>query len=121
MISIDSFLSFLKTLWTGSGFWNPLVWGVAIVIAFLIVYIIRGFGKIGFKKESEQTKVFLSGNPEYEKEKMHVKASNVYWGFMESLKWVYNIIEKMHTGNVSDYVLWFVIIMGIFFVIMGVL
>ena len=121
MISIDSFLSFLKTLWTGSGLWNPLVWGVAIVIAFLIIYILRGFGKKGCKEETEQTKVFLSGNPEYEKEKMHVKASNIYWGFMESLKWVYKVLEKMHTGNVSDYVLWFVIIMGIFFVILGVI
>ena len=118
MISI---YDFLEKLTTDSGLWNPLVWGVAIVIAFLIIYILRGFGKKGCKEETEQTKVFLSGNPEYEKEKMHVKASNVYWGFMESLKWVYKVLEKMHTGNVSDYVLWFVVIMGIFFVILGVI
>lgn len=125
MISIDSFLSFLeslwKTLWTGSGLWNPLVWGVAIVIAFLIIYILRGFGKKEYKEETEQTKVFLSGNPELEKEEMHVKASNVYWGFMESLKWVYKVLDKMHTGNVTDYVLWFIVIMGIFFIIAGVI
>ena len=112
---------FLKTLDTESGFWNPLVWGIAIIIAFLIIYIIRGFGKKGYKKETEQTKVFLSGNPELEKEKMHVGASNVYWGFTESLKWLYNGLEKMHNGNVSDYVLWFVVIMGILFIIVGVI
>ena len=111
----------LRSFETGSGFWNPLVWGTAIVIAFLIVYILRGFGKKEYKKETEQTKVFLSGNPEYEKEKMHVKGSNVYWGFMESLKWLYKGLEKMHTGNVSDYVLWFVIIMAIFFIVIGVI
>ena len=118
MISI---YDFLEKLTTDSGWWNPLVWGIVIVIAFLIIYVIRGFGKKEYKEGTEQTKVFLSGNPEYEKEKMHVKASNVYWGFMESLKWVYKVLEKMHTGNVSDYVLWFVIIMGIFFIIVGVI
>lgn len=112
---------FLKTLETESGLWNPLVWGIAIVIIFLIIYIIRGFGKKGFKEETEQAKVFLSGNPEYEKEKMHVKASNIYWGFMESLRWVYKFLNKMHTGNVSDYVLWFVIIMGVLFIVIGVI
>lgn len=117
---IDVF-DFLKTLSTDSGMWNPLIWGTAIVIIFLIVYIIRGFGKKGCKKDTEQTKVFLSGNPEYEKEQMHVKASNVYWGFMESLRWLFKVLDKMHTGNVSDYILWFVIILGTLFIVIGVI
>ena len=116
-----SFESLLETMKTGSGFWNPLVWTTAIVIAFLIVYILRGFGKKEYKEKTEQTKVFLSGNPELEKEAMHVKASNVYWGFMESLKWLYKVLDKMHTGNVCDYVLWFVVIMGVLFIIIGVI
>lgn len=113
--------SLIETFKTGSGLWNPLVWGIVIVIVFLIIYIIRGIGKKDYKKDTEQTKVFLSGNPEYEKEKMHIKASNVYWGFLEFFKGVYKFLDKMHTENVSDYVLWFVIIMGIFFIILGVL
>jgi len=125
MIDFD-FNTFIKTLETGlrdfnSGLWNPLVWGIAIVIAFLIIYIIRGFGKTGHKEQTEQTKVFLSGNPELEKEKMHVGGSNVYWGFLDSFKWLYKVLDKMHTGNVSDYILWFVVIMGILFIVMGVL
>ena len=118
---LDQFDQLIKSLTTNSGFWNPLVWGLAIVIAFLIIYILRGYGKKEYKKETEQTKVFLSGNPELEKEKMHVKADNVYWGFMESLKWLYGVLDKMHTSNVSDYILWFVIIMGVFFIVLGVL
>jgi len=114
MIEIQDFL---RTLGTNSGYWNPLVWGVIIAIALLIVYIIRGRGKREYKKDSEQTKVFLSGNPELEKEAMHVKASNIYWGFMESFKWLYKGLDKMHTGNVSDYILWFVVIMGILFIL----
>jgi len=114
----------LRSFKTGSeifdvGFWNPLAWIVAIVIAFLIVYIIRGRGNKDFKEKTEQTKVFLSGNPEAEKEQMHVKASNVYWGFLETLKWLYKGLDKMHNGNVSDYVLWFVIILAIALLFIG--
>lgn len=105
------------TIETGSGFWNPIVWSIAIVIAFLLIYILRSFGNKSYKRETEQVKAFLSGNPEYSKEKMHVKASTLYWGFTESLKDFYTVLRKMHTGNASDYVLWFVIILAIFLVI----
>jgi len=111
--------SFLETFKTGSGFWNPLVWGVAAVIAFLIIYIIRGQGEKDYKRGTEQTKVFLSGNPEFDdKEKMHVKGSNVYWGFMETLQGVYKTLSDMHTGVVSDYVLWFIIVLGLFLIVL---
>ena len=113
--------SFLETLQTDFGFWNPLIWVLAFVICFLVIYILRGFGRSDYKQNTEQTKVFLSGNPEGEKENLHIKGSNVYWGFTESLKWVYKLLDKMHTGNVSDYVLWFVIILGILFIILGVM
>ena len=116
-----SWETFLETFETGSGFWNPLVWLVIFLIGFLIIYILRGYGRSDYKEKTEQTKAFLSGNPEYKKEQMHIKGSNVYWGFTESLKWVYKIFDKMHTGNVSDYVLWFVIILGILFILMEVI
>ena len=108
-----TFESLLETLKTGSGFWNPIVWVIIIAIAFLLVYVIRGLGKKEYKEKTGQTQSFLSGNPEYEKEDMHVKGSNVYWGFTEALKGVYSVLRKMHTGNASDYVLWFVVVMGI--------
>ena len=82
------------TIETGSGFWNPIIWILSIVIALLLVAIIRSFGKKGYKKETEQVKPFLSGNPELQKEQMHVKASNLYWGFTSSLQWVYNSLKK---------------------------
>ena len=112
---------FIKTLTTGSGIWNPLIWIIVAVVSLLLLYIIRGFGNKAYKKGTEQTKSFLSGNAEYEKEEMHVKASNVYWGFLEILRWVYRLFDKMHTGNVSDYILWFVVIMAILFLVIGVI
>ena len=105
------------TLETGSGFWNPLVWIVAFIVAFLIIYIIRSFGNRAYKKETGQTKVFLSGNPEYDSDAMHVKSSNLYWGFTTTLDWAYTVFKKMHNGNVSDYILWFVIILGVLFLV----
>ena len=111
----------LETFQTGSGFWNPIIWIVAILVAFLIAVIFRGFGKKEYKEKTGQTQVFLSGNPEYEKEQMHIKGSNIYWGFTESLKWVFDALKKMHTGNVSDYVLWFVMMMAILFIVIGVI
>ena len=113
--------TFLKSLETGSGFWNPLVLGLAIIIALLLIFIIRGFGKKDYKKGTEQTKAFLSGNPEYSKDEMHVKGKNLYWGFTQALKSVYNVLEKMHNGNTSDYVLWFVIIIGVLFIVIGLI
>lgn len=105
------------TIETGSGFWNPIILVISLAIAFLLAYILRSFGKKDYKKDTEQTKSFLSGNPEYEKEKMQVKSSNLYWGFTSSLKGFYSVLKKMHTGNASDYVLWFVIILAIFLLI----
>lgn len=118
---MSMFESLLNTLETGSGFWNPLVWLVVIIVVFLIIHILRGFGNKNYKINTEQTKPFLSGNPEYEKEKMHIKGSNIYWGFTESLKWIFDLLNKMHTGNVSDYVLWFIIVISIIFLAVGLI
>jgi hypothetical protein len=109
------------SLESGSGFWNPILWVLIFFIAFLLFYGIRGFGKSTYKKDTDQTKVFLSGNQESSAEEMHVKASNLYWGFTTSMKTVYTELRKMHTGNASDYVLWFVIILAFLFLIIGVM
>lgn len=106
---------------TGTGYWNPFVWGVAFIIVFLIIYILRGRGNTAYKKHTGQTQAFLSGNPEYEKELMHVKASNLYWGWTEAMKWVITILKKIHTGNMSDYILWFVVVMAVLFIFVGLM
>jgi hypothetical protein len=106
---------------SGSGFWNPLLWILVLVITFLLFYGIRGFGKSTYKKGTEQTKVFLSGNKETTPEEMHIKASNLYWGFTTSMKSLYSMLRKMHSGNTSDYILWFVLVLAVLFLILGVL
>ncbi len=105
------------TIETGAGFWNPLMWIIIFGIAFLTIYILRGMGSTKYKKDTEQTKAFLSGNKEYDAEHMHVKASNLYWGFTTSMQGLYQVLKRMHTGNISDYVLWFVIILALLFLV----
>ncbi|MEF8847830.1 MAG: hydrogenase [Candidatus Thermoplasmatota archaeon] len=107
------------TLETGSGFWNPLLWLLVFVVVLLFAYILRGLGNRKYKKGTDQTKSFLSGNPEPKKELMHVKSDNLYWGFTEAMEWIYNLLKKMHTGNVSDYVLWFVVTLAVLLIIIG--
>ncbi len=124
MAAFELFIDVLKdwsSLYERGIFWNPIVWIIIALLAFLLVYVIRSFGKKKYKQKTDQTQSFLSGNPEYEKEQMRIKSSNVYWGFTESLKWIYNILRKIHTGNASDYVLWFVIVMGVLFIILEVI
>jgi len=105
----------------GNVFWTPLIWIAAAAVTYLVIYYIRGFGKEDYKEKTGQTQAFLSGNPEYEKEQMHIQASNIYWGFLESLGWFYKILKKMHNGNVSDYILWFVIVMASLFILVVVI
>ena len=106
---------------TGNGFWNPVLWLISFIVIFLIIYIIRGFGNKTYKKGTGQTQAFLSGNKEYEKSQMHVKGSNLYWGWSEAMKWIIDLLKNMHTGNVSDYVLWFVVVLGILFITVGLI
>jgi uncharacterized membrane protein len=109
------------TLESGSGFWNPILWILVLLITFLLFYGIRGFGKSTYKKGTEQTKAFLSGNKEPSPEEMHIKASNLYWGFTTSMKSLYSVLRKMHTGNTSDYILWFVLVLAVLLLILGVM
>ena len=111
----------LNTFDTQTGYWNPLVWGLAFLVIFLIIYIVRGFGNKSYKEKTGQTQAFLSGNQEYEKEAMHVKGSNLYWGWTEAMNWVITSLKNMHTGNVSDYVLWFVIVLAVLFIFVGLM
>lgn len=98
---------------TGFGQWQPLVWLVSFVILIVIAAIIRSFGNKNYQESSEQTQPFLSGCDEPDVNKVHIRASNLYWGFTETLKSYYDKIIAIHTGVTSDYLLWFFGVMAI--------
>jgi hypothetical protein len=103
-----------ETLETTGGFWSPILWVIAFVITLLVAYIIWGVGKRTFQL-GEQRKPFLSGNKEPDKEAVHIRAGNMYWGFTDTLKGYYRAMEKLHTGLLNDYVLWFIGMAAVFF------
>ena len=93
---------------TGQGFWDPIVWLVSVALTSLIVYWIWRKGRKDYKKGTEQDKPFLCGHPEPEKGKVHVRASNIYWGFVEALKGYYDPLIDSHNGVLSNYVGWLI-------------
>ncbi|MDD3538877.1 MAG: hydrogenase [Atribacterota bacterium] len=105
---------------TGSGYWQAIIWVIITVIIGIGVLWLRNKGKEEYKKNTNQTKPFLSGNPELTKEDSHVGASHIYWGFTEALKHYYQPLVNIHTGNINDYSGWIVLVMAIIFIIVGV-
>lgn len=95
------------TLNTPSGFWNPIVWLIFLIIFGIIGYIIYSRGNKGYKPDTEQVKPYISGNAVEDVEDIRVRAGDIYWGFMEALKGYYSVLKRMHTGDMRDYILWY--------------
>ncbi len=110
----------LGLLETGSGFWSAIIWIVLVLVIGSIVIYIRNKGEDSYKKNTEQDKPFISGNPEESKEGSHISASHNFWGFTEALKDYYTPLVKIHTGNINDYASWSVVLMVIILIIIGV-
>jgi hypothetical protein len=106
---------------TGYGMWAPVVWLVAFVAAVVIVYLLWKTGESSYKKGTELERPYLSGNVEPEKGAVHIRASNLYWGFLQALKGYYDVLVPIHTGVLTDYMIWFVAVTALVLVIVGVL
>lgn len=104
-----------------SGYWSPLVFVAAILVATIITYIISKLGEGDYSK-GKTAEPFLSGNPEFSKEDSHVSGENLYWGLKQSLKGYYRWMERIHTGIVNDYTIWYLATLAVLFLIfIGVL
>ena len=110
----------LGLLETGSGFWSAIIWILLVLVIGSIVIYIRNKGEGSYKKNTEQDKPFISGNPEESKESSHLSASHIYWGFTEALKSYYDPLVKMHTGNINDYSSWIIMLTVIILIVIGV-
>ncbi|ASA78380.1 MULTISPECIES: hydrogenase [Thermococcus] len=95
------------TLNSPSGFWNPIVWLALLIVFAVIGYVIYSRGNRSYKPNTDQVKPFLSGNEVEDVEEIRVRAGDIYWGFIEALKGYYNVLMRMHTGDVRDYILWY--------------
>ncbi|KQC08664.1 MAG: hydrogenase [Methanolinea sp. SDB] len=113
-------MDLIASLYTGSGYWNPLVWLIAIVVVVVIIYLIWSRGESGYKKGTLQTTPFISGNPEPEKSGVHIPGGNLYWGYTEALKGYYSRLVPLHTGSLNDYLLWYLGVTAIIMVLVVV-
>ncbi len=113
-------MNLLESLSTGSGYWNPVLWLLAIGIAGIIAYLIWRSGEPKYKKGTRQDKPFLSGNVEPEKGQVHVRAGHLYWGFTEALQGYYRHLVPVHTGILNDYILWFLGVMAFIMILVWV-
>ncbi|MBN1168148.1 MAG: hydrogenase [Methanospirillaceae archaeon] len=107
----------IETLTTGFGFWNPIFWVAGFVIALIITWIIWRRGEATYNTSPSSTGPFLSGNAEPQPGEIHVPGGNLYWGFTQALERYYAVIKPLHTGNLADYMLWYMGITAIMLIL----
>jgi choline-glycine betaine transporter len=102
-----------------SGFWGPVVWIIAAIVALFIAYFIQRRGEKAYKK-GVQSETFLMGNPKLSEGETHVRAHNIYWGFFEGLKKYYVPTISAHTGIINDHLIWLIAGVAIVIIILFV-
>ena len=105
------------TIETGSGFWTPIVWVIAAVVILLLLVILRGRGRSDSKVGAEKLGLLMLDDREIKDEQKQLKNNSLFWGFVQNLSGVYSWLEKIFQSNIRDYVLWFVVILGVLFII----
>ena len=109
------------TLLTGFGAWNPIAWLIAFVVALILAWFVQRLGEPDLPGDGESGKPYLSGNDEPAPEAAHIGGSNLYWGFTEAMKGYYARVVPLHTGCLTDYVLWFLGTFALLFIFIGVI
>ncbi len=93
---------------TVAGHWAPLVWLAGFAIALAIALLIRKLGRKKFREGTEQTLAFFSGNLAPEQ---NIASRNLYWGFFDQMRGYFELLKRIHTGIVNDYVFCFVLLL----------
>ncbi len=99
----------LKIL-TGQGYWSPLIWMAAALGTLLLAAFLWSRGHRQHKRGTEQELPFLSGE---RAEKAQVGALHLYWGLTEALGPFLERLGNWHSGVVTDYAGWFVVLLGV--------
>ena len=95
---------------TGTGFWNPMAFVIIFVLVAVIAYLIRSRGIAGAAKREHGGEPYYFGNEV--PESAHIRASNLYWGFLKTMERYYGPVVGEHTGNVNDFMAWAVLTMA---------
>lgn len=104
-------------IFTGQGYWSPLIWVAAALGVFVIALLLWGLGRREHKRGTDQELPFLSGE---RVEEPRVSAVHLYWGFVEALKPVLVRLKSWHSGVINDYIGWFLLVLAVVFLLVMV-
>lgn len=104
----------LAAIETVSGSWAPLVWLLVFLLCVLLALCIRACGRRDAGTSALAKKPFISGNDLASQEDARIGASHMYWGFTTALRRYYARMMEFHSGNLTDYILWFLVTLALF-------
>ncbi|MGC9434823.1 MAG: hydrogenase [Methanomicrobiales archaeon] len=110
-------MSWSTTLSTGAGFWDPVIWVIAALVTICIAWLIWRTGERTCERGADAEGPFISGNADPGPSAVHVPGGNLYWGFSTALSGMYHRLIPLHTGLLSDYLLWFLGVTAVILVI----
>ena len=94
-------------------YWDPMLWLVlfVVVMAAVLLVILLGRGKkrirsMAGEEVADKYAPFFGGE---KSTPSHAGGSDLFWGFKHDFKGYFRVMEKLHSGKLSDYVLWLVV------------
>lgn len=102
------------TIFSGFGYWNPLLLLFFFGVAAAGVLFLRSRGRSDYRKGTPQDEIFYSGNAvPQDGADVSVPASAAYWGFKRACAPLYKWLEKVHNGDASDYFGYFILSLAV--------
>ncbi|MBA5941839.1 MAG: hypothetical protein H0M93_00670 [Methanophagales archaeon] len=114
------------TFVTEFGYWNAFAFAFAILVSLLISGALGEWAKRmapEYRKGREEGKMFLSGEDEsavrelQATKELQVSCHNLFWGFREALRSYYTEAKKEHSGVLSQYTFWLIVVLAVVFLI----
>jgi hypothetical protein len=107
------------TIISGFGYWNALVWLLFFGISVAFAFYFRTHGRNDYRKGTPQDEVYYSGNAvPQDGADISIPASATYWGFKQACAPLYAWLDKMHSGNGSDYLGYFFLFFAVIALLM---
>ncbi len=95
------------------GYWDALYFIFIFAVSFVLALAFDKWAKMsgmGTKKSGDGTKIFISGEdpekviPGFEHLEGYYAGRNVMWGLTYGLKRMFVVLQREHTGLLTDYV-----------------
>ena len=108
-----------NTVFSGFGYWNALIWLFFFGVAAAFAFYFRSHGRNDYRKGTSQDEIFYFGNSvPQDGADTSVPASAAYWGFKRACAPLYAWLDKMHSGNGTDYMGYFLITLAVISLLM---